>query len=959
MFDTFLPAGGEMADRIRAFDWAATPLGPPERWSTSLKTIVSVVVSSRHPMFLWWGPDLIQFYNDAYRPSLGEDRHPAALGAAGRVFWAEISHLIGPQIDAVMTRGEPTWNEDHLVPIFRDGAIREVYWTYGYSPVRDDDGTIRGTLVVVQEQTGRVVGARRLRMLRDLAARALAARTEEDAWWAALAALAENTLDVPWAILYSASNGPSKFRVQCRTPAAPDVTVDVWSIESIVQTGRPVLLDDVQGRVGLVPGRDWPEAVARAWVAPIGRPNTPLDGVLVAAISPRLTFDVEYQDFLGLAAGQIASSIAYTRASQGERQRAEALARLDRAKTAFFTNISHEFRTPLTLMLTPLEDLLRNTAALEERADLEMIHRNSLRLLRLVNNLLEFSRIEAERVEACYQPTDVATLTRDLASTFRSAVERAGLRLAVDCAPLASDVYVDREMWEKIVLNLLSNAFKFTINGEISVTVSQHDASSASLVIRDTGVGVPAADVSRVFERFHRVKTAAARTHEGSGIGLALVRELVRLHGGAIRFDSREGHGTTVTVTIPVGAAHLPPAQVGTGKPALMSATAAADLFVEEALRWLPSEGAVEGATRGTFSAAGDRPRVLFVDDNADMRDYVARLLGARYQVATAADGVEALGLIRARPPDVVVTDVMLPHLNGIELLRTLRADAATKSLPIILLSARAGDESKVEGLGAGADDYLAKPFSSGELVARVGTHLALASLRKELARRENTARAAVAAGEEERRRLSRELHDGVGQQITALTLAIERFHTDPPDGRSIAERVKELQQAAEALGRETHRVAVELRPAVLDDMGLVPALQSYAAAFLARHGVQVDFQTVNDGGVRLAPHIETAVYRLVQEALTNVAKHSRATMVTLVLAIHAAEVVAVVEDNGCGFDVDSVLPTSRTSGRLGYVGMTERASLAGGTLHVESSEAGTSVFIRIPQGEPVHEYHH
>ena len=236
----------------------------------------------------------------------------------------------------------------------------------------------------------------------------------------------------------------------------------------------------------------------------------------------------------------MATAIANARAYEEERKRAEALAEIDRAKTAFFSNVSHEFRTPLTLMLGPLEDELRENSKGRER--IEIAHRNSLRLLKLVNTLLDFAQIEAGRIEAVYEPTDLAAATAELASVFRSAIEKAGLRLVVDCPPLPEEMYVDREMWEKIVLNLLSNAFKFTFEGEIKVSL-RLCRERVELSVSDTGAGIPAAELSHIFERFHRVRGTDSRTHEGTGIGLSLVQELARIHGGGVQVRSVEGQG--------------------------------------------------------------------------------------------------------------------------------------------------------------------------------------------------------------------------------------------------------------------------------------------------------------------------------------------------------------------------------------------------------------------------------
>jgi signal transduction histidine kinase len=418
----------------------------------------------------------------------------------------------------------------------------------------------------------------------------------------------------------------------------------------------------------------------------------------------------------------------------------EQLAEVDKAKTVFFSNISHEFRTPLTLLLGPVEDALADTSeplSPRHRQRLEFIHHSALRLLKLVNALLDFTRMEAGRGKAVFRPTDLSRLTMEIASLFRAAIENGGLRLRCDCPPLARPAYVDCEMWEKIVLNLLSNAFKYTFEGEIEVRLREED-SRYELSIRDTGIGIPEAQLPHIFERFHRVRGARARTHEGTGIGLSLVQELVKVHGGTVIVESKLGTGTIFRVAIPNGQHHLPPDAIGPPITAAETPDWGRTIFAEDALRWLrPAERLDIAASlcreRGALTinrASSASPRILLADDNTDLREYVTGLLAPYYHVEAVPDGVAALEAARNRQADLVLSDVMMPRLDGFGLLRALRSDARTRTIPIILLSARAGEESAVEGLESGADDYLVKPFSARELLARVRVHLELARAR-------------------------------------------------------------------------------------------------------------------------------------------------------------------------------------------------------------------------------------
>ncbi len=435
------------------------------------------------------------------------------------------------------------------------------------------------------------------------------------------------------------------------------------------------------------------------------------------------------------------------------RQREE-LAKLNELKTRFFANITHEFRTPLALMIGPLEDTIADSEGLSttDRERLEMARRNSLRLLKLVNTLLDFSRIEAGRFEASYEPTDLARVTAELASVFRSAIERASMRLVIDCPPLQEMVYVDREMWEKIIFNLLSNAFKFTFEGEIEVSL-RLNGSNVEMTVRDTGTGIQADEIPRLFERFRSVKGARGRSYEGSGIGLALVQELIKLHGGSVRVESTLDLGSAFIVTLPLGKDHLPVDRIGVGR-TVSSTELGGEIYVQEALRWLPEHNNVPDVVQvmpafpsseapSRLTGEVEQPsRILLADDNADMREYVQRLLRAHYEVVAVADGESALKSARDFRPDLIVADIMMPRLDGFGLLRAVRADRNLKSIPVILLSARAGEESRVEGLDAGADDYLPKPFSARELMARVRSHLAMEKVRREAEERERKLRA-------------------------------------------------------------------------------------------------------------------------------------------------------------------------------------------------------------------------
>src|ERR1700723_651499 len=544
---------------VREFDWAKTPVGPMDAWPESLKTLVRVLLTSRFAMWMGWGPDLTFFYNDAYaRMTLGK-KHPWALGRPSREVWAEIWDDIGPRIQRVLDSGEATWDEALLLFLERSGYREETYHTFSYSPLSDDDGRVAGHLCVVTEETERVIGERRISTLRSLAAELNKTITEAEVCESWSRSLSEDEQDLPFTLTYFLSQNGRQARLACRTgitaghPAAPEVIElieenQTWPMSDLLGGKDSVIVEGLPARFDSFPTGFWDLAPSKALLVPITSPGQENPaGVLIAALNPYRQLDAGYRGFIELVAGQIAASIANARAYDEERKRAEALAEIDRAKTVFLSNVSHEFRTPLTLMLGPLQDLLaRSQTHLSPTAkeQLELANRSGARLLRLANTLLDFSRIEAGRVHAVYQATDLASFTAELASVFRSATDRAGLTLLVNCKAPSELAYVDRDMWEKIVLNLVSNAFKFTLEGEIEVSLRQA-GRTAELRVRDSGVGIPAAEIPRLFDRFHRVSNTRSRTHEGSGIGLALVHELVKLHGGSIRVESVPEQGTT------------------------------------------------------------------------------------------------------------------------------------------------------------------------------------------------------------------------------------------------------------------------------------------------------------------------------------------------------------------------------------------------------------------------------
>lgn len=803
--DELFSHAGEMGALMRAKDWSKTPLGPPEKWPHSLKVAIRIILLSRYPMFVWWGKHLVNLYNDRYVPMLGK-KHPASLGQSASKTWKGIWDQINPRVEAVMKRGEATFDDALLLMMDRYGYVEETYFTFAYSPIPDDVGKIGGLFCAVTEETDRVINERRMALLRKLAIATADTRTSELVCIHAAECLAEANKDLPFVLVYLRDDETKGLRLACAAGISSSHAVapaalkpesdDVWPAEQVLAHGSSIVMNDLSARFKDLPTGAWSMPPRQALLVPLAQQGqADAAGVLIAGINPHRQLDDEFKGFVGLVAGQIAAGLANANAYAAERKRAEALAELDRAKTTFFSNVSHEFRTPLMLMLGPTEDALASTPRELSGAELERVHRNELRLLKLVNALLDFSRLETGRIRAKYQPTDLSALTAELASLFRSAMKRAHLSYRVETPSLPQAVYVDREMWEKILLNLLSNALKSTFVGGITVRV--HNAGDhAEVSVTDTGTGIPENELPHLFERFRRIENARRRTHEGSGIGLALVHELVRMHGGRVEVISKVDEGTTFTVSIPFGTAHLPAGAV-VAEDTSPVASVARNAFVQEALSWLPGkdprgrDGALlKAVTHREPELSQPQPgkaiggRILLVDDNRDMREYLERLLRGRYDVTLAENGRVALEKAAKNPPDLVLSDVMMPEMDGFKLLAALRKTAATAAIPVILLSARAGEEAPLEGMEAGADDYLVKPFTARELLARVKAHINIARFRKQALQEQMELKGAL----QEARRLATEAIENVSDSFFAVDLDW-RFTYLNPEAKTLAQR--------------------------------------------------------------------------------------------------------------------------------------------------------------------------
>ncbi|MBY8961653.1 response regulator [Flavobacterium sp. D11R37] len=733
----FLSSNGQLGQLIRNHDWESTSLGPIQNWSQSLKTTINLMLNSQNPIWIGWGTENLFLYNDAYIDVLGTDKHPWALGKPASVVWEEIWDICGPLSDKVYKEGKSTNNTDVQLFMKRGSLLEEVYFSFSYSPVIDESGKVGGLFCPNFETTSKILNARRNGTLSELASKSLIEKTPEKACATAAATLSKNPEDIPFAMFYLQNNSGIEViqRVgleKCTETVFPKSILynqngDSKKFIDIMQAGQMEIIEITEP--DLFPKGLAGQNIKQAIVLPLTLSGNVPAGLLICGLNPTRRLDVDYYTFFEMVSGQVATALQNATAAENERKRLEELAEIDRAKTAFFSNISHEFRTPLTLMLGPLEDMLQNGGLKQtERKSVETTHRNALRLLKLVNTLLDFSMIESGRVKAKYAPLDGAAFTASLASNFRSIIERAGIAFNVEAGKITRNVYLDKDMWEKIIFNLLSNAYKYTLRGKISVTI-QEDGDLFTVQVADTGTGIPKSELPKMFTRFHRIANSAGRSFEGSGIGLSMIREFILQHGGEIAVDSEEGKGTVFTVKIPFGRKHLPEEQVSEKNYA--EDVYLSDIHKKEIKLLLAAEDDDIEVTTEEVHPVTDT--VLVVDDNDDMRHHVKSIIRTNYNVVTARNGKEALEKIKLHNVALVLSDVMMPVMDGLQLVKEIKKNPETAILPIILLTARAGEESRIHGYETGADDYLVKPFSSKELMARIRSHITISKSRNHI----------------------------------------------------------------------------------------------------------------------------------------------------------------------------------------------------------------------------------
>ncbi|RIB04500.1 hypothetical protein C2G38_675830 [Gigaspora rosea] len=761
------------------YDWSSTPLGPMDSWDPALKNATNLCLKTEFPMCIYFDPpNWILLYNKAFAPIL-KTKHPA-FGKLAKDIWCEIFETrMSIEFNSVITSGKGFFLRDQLCTLQRDGYDEDAYFSYTYSPIFKSDGTICALWCLAQETTQKALNTRRLKMLGEFGHLTSNIESLESACHVITKALRDND-DIPYSLIYFVKH---KLNTSSESLIAhliattfddddkkirniPDYLPESNETIDLVKDANKrydtyIELKRISGTYSFLKCDSWPiyfvlkeekslkillndesQAILFPMKIFLDKEHV-LSVVLIYGISRTRSLDDRYIEFFNLVTNQIYVLLQHGKSIEDEKKQTKLLADLNYQKISFFQGISHELKTPLTLMLSPLDDVI-NTHTQEPllMSHLQIIRRNAHRLLKLINALLQFSNIETNQLKANYRETNIAEFTHELASDFTSMAKSLGLNYNIDIPnsdefnlALGDKIYLDHDIFETIMFNLCSNAFKHTWNGQITIRLyidyMNKKKKMVVLEVSDTGVGIPESALPNIFQRFYRVESQVARSHEGTGIGLALVKELITLHGGDITVTSVINQGTTFKCWFPIGCEHLLIDQIPSNQ---MENQINQDqklyinrqLYLEESSQWKISQD---------VKIRNDRKyKVLIVDDNNDMRDYLTDLLN-EFEIYRACDGQDAIRVLNTlkKLPDLILSDVMMPNMNGYELLNRLRSDVKTQLIPIILLSANASETSKIEGLDRGADDYLIKPFSTRNLITRIRANIECSVLRRKI----------------------------------------------------------------------------------------------------------------------------------------------------------------------------------------------------------------------------------
>jgi len=627
----------------------------------------------------------------------------------------------------------------------------------------------------------------------------------------------------------------------------------------------------------------------------------------------------------------------------------EKLRELDRVKTEFFTNISHELRTPLTLILTPVENAIAKGSAKEDEHLLETIRRNAYRLLRLIDDLLDLSRIDAGRLRLNVAPVDLPKLAEHMVESFRAAAESRRIALTLKAPERIEDLHGDEHRLEMVLTNLIGNALKFTPDGGRIDIVVESDGTLARMSVRDTGPGISAEDQKRIFDRFYRVD-APERQQGGAGIGLSLARQLVELHGGALTVMSEPGQGSTFSAMLPHGRDHFRPEiverrMVAVDMPGGRRASDWQGPEVEADA--LPPAPEGEGPPEPPIELEGGRrARIVLVEDNDELRGLIENLLTPSFDVMTARDGEEGLRLVRKQRPDLVVSDVMMPRMSGTELCARIKQDAELKATPVILLTARSGPEAVLEGYAFGADDFVSKPLHPRILVARVRAQLRLRALSLQvLSHAKLAAVGTLAAG------IGHEVRNPVNAVINGALTLLER-NTLEPSARKLLEVIADagsrIESISGALLDHAHP-AEQDRPRLCDVRAGIDA----TLRLLEHRAREVEVHRHYESGrnvVASAGELNQVFMNLLDNAIRSSARN-----VWIRVADDADRLAVRIEDDGPGVPVEIAQRifdpffTTREPGvgtGLGLYLSSQIISKYGGNLRHEVRPGGGAIFM-------------
>ena len=405
-----------------------------------------------------------------------------------------------------------------------------------------------------------------------------------------------------------------------------------------------------------------------------------------------------------------------------KKMESDKLKELDKMKSRFFANISHEFRTPLTLILGPLEKFRSKNKDQESQTDLNLMQRNALRLQNLINQLLSLSKLESGKMKLKVKKEDIVSLSKGYTQSFESLAKQKNIKLEFKSDQENILVYLDQDKYEKILFNLISNAFKYTgSGGTITVQVGRSSIqNSIQVSVSDTGSGVDSKKLPNIFDRFYQADDNNTKYQEGTGIGLALAKELVELHHGTITVESEPDKGTTFTLTLPIGKDHFNPEDFISVDEQEEKEGDSIIMVEQEGYPDIISETQGSDEDDDILIQEDAKPLLLIVEDNQDMRYYIRSNISGDFRLTEAEDGEHGYAKAIEKVPDLIISDVMMPKMDGIELCRKLKTDERTSHIPVILLTARASMEDRLEGLETGADDFLTKPFDQQELIVRV-----------------------------------------------------------------------------------------------------------------------------------------------------------------------------------------------------------------------------------------------